>query len=448
LDRQFEVFADGGNRITILADHHPYAPEMLAVLDVRRSEGTIGEIRLHVKEGTEGKSGAEILHDHLVATRPAATPGLAALIAMARHLDLHLLDGPRAAIGLSLSKLIGSGHAKIEMAEELSRLKTESDLDEIMARMEWDRIVAAYEAEIATSLPKTAETACRLLLGAPEAPLAIHCCVAPRTAWGKPMPKTAAARDWLLGAEARYLFIYLYEFGLAVMRASGHEEVKLNELAVRFGGGGHPGAATLHLVRDADFWRIIRNRMRASAYPIVLEKLGRRFADWLGAPWRGIEFITPELDAATRTALEAERLIRIRYRLPDKTLRTIACVFNHPAISKKEVTAGISHWAAFLKGKADYVFFLPKALNDVLLLNLSDATESLDLDALARLIGAPWDGGTRRAARATPRLNPELCKRRWQRGSSDLKEILERTARHVATLVKGKAAVDLKALEG
>ncbi|MFC1850133.1 hypothetical protein ACFL27_08080 [candidate division CSSED10-310 bacterium] len=129
-------------------DHHPWSDEAIAILDELKNQELLEDYVLKgPKKGVEMPKhqqvcGADLIYRTFIKNSEFDNPGLAELRRLAHVQDLHLEMDP---LALQLSKLIGSGHSKIDMVLRLMEIKTFDDLKNIMSTTTWDREVRAYE---------------------------------------------------------------------------------------------------------------------------------------------------------------------------------------------------------------------------------------------------------------------------------------------------------------
>jgi len=160
LEQQIRALRNQDVRLIRVDDHHPYTPDIRALLDRLTDEGLIEAVQLAANpRGTTPyeppSCGADLIFDTLVAGTAAETPGLARLRHLAHLQDLHLGFDP---LALELSKLIGSKANKVEMAHLLSQLNGEQDIERLMDEAGWSGPSEEYEDGLARVLPRVFST--------------------------------------------------------------------------------------------------------------------------------------------------------------------------------------------------------------------------------------------------------------------------------------------------
>lgn len=155
--RDVLYLAEHDVRLIRIDDHHPYTPAAIANLQSLVDDGLLTTFAIQApRKGeevpkTEQVCGADLIYRTFVHNQPWDNPGLAELRRLAHVQDLHTEMSP---LAIDLSKLIGSGHSKIDMVFRLMDIKSRTDMDDILRNTGWDREVKAYDKGIARVVSK------------------------------------------------------------------------------------------------------------------------------------------------------------------------------------------------------------------------------------------------------------------------------------------------------
>jgi hypothetical protein len=165
LEEAAKAIIEAGSYLVRIDDHHPMGREKMDLLERLKAEGFFGDFVMSgpvkgTEQANEEKTcGADLVHREMLARRGFDSPGLEELRRLAHQQDLHLIEDPddRAHpdyLAIDLSKLIGSKHSRIDMAQQLMQARTFEEMRGIMDSTGWRRIVDEYEETLERVLPK------------------------------------------------------------------------------------------------------------------------------------------------------------------------------------------------------------------------------------------------------------------------------------------------------
>lgn len=164
LEEAAKAVIEAGSFLVRIDDHHPMDPAKLALLERLKAAGFFGDyvmsgpVKGAEQSADEKTCGADLVHRAMIAGRGFDCEGLEELRRLAHQQDLHLIENPDDRnhpdyLAIDLSKLIGSKHSRIDMAQQLMFVRSFADMRGIMERTGWRGIVDAYEAELEHVLP-------------------------------------------------------------------------------------------------------------------------------------------------------------------------------------------------------------------------------------------------------------------------------------------------------
>lgn len=160
-----EALKNVGSFIVRIDDHHPLGAEKSNLLSTLKSSASIGDFFMsgpsigQDQPREERTCGADLVHRNMLAGTPLDSPGLEELRRLAHQQDLHFIEDPDDRehpdyLAIDLSKLIGSKHSRIDMAQQLSLIRTFPEMRGVMEATGWRGIVDDYEKELEEILPK------------------------------------------------------------------------------------------------------------------------------------------------------------------------------------------------------------------------------------------------------------------------------------------------------
>ncbi|PKK89549.1 MAG: hypothetical protein CVV64_14175 [Candidatus Wallbacteria bacterium HGW-Wallbacteria-1] len=255
IERDIRFLAENDVRIVRVDDHHPWTPAIHELLQSLEGEGLIGTMRIHAYErGREMEKdqslcGADLIYQAMIKGKPWDNDGLVELQRLAHVQDLHLMEDK---LAIDLSKLIGSGFSKVEMAKRLAQVKDHDEMVNIMERAGWAERVAGYEGGLAIVLPRLFRSMARVTLRDNEGNLTkIIMILAPFTdrKIGEAKINVASAINFLKDKVEMDFLFYCYGSTMMTTRKTGedHSPIDLSLLSQHAGtksDGGHAEAAT------------------------------------------------------------------------------------------------------------------------------------------------------------------------------------------------------------
>jgi hypothetical protein len=161
IERDIRFLTANDVRLIRFDDHHPWTPEIHSLLKNLEKEGLIGLVHIHAyergreMEKDQAKCGADLIYEGLIKDTPMDNPGLKELKRLAHVQDLHIEEDK---LAIDLSKLIGSGFSKIQMAKRLGQVKSYDEMINIMSVTAWEKEVKAYEDGLEIVLPRLFRT--------------------------------------------------------------------------------------------------------------------------------------------------------------------------------------------------------------------------------------------------------------------------------------------------
>ena len=503
IERMFRFLKENDVNVVSIDDHHPYNPEVLSLLEKLVSEGVIGSVHIHaaprgVDEADEDKKcGADLIYEKMVKDQRWDNPGLKHLRDIAHVQDLYLprqfwpesMSPKDRALGIEISKLIGSLFNKIEMTMELSKLESREGLENIMCSTGWDKFVKEYEEGLKKVLPRTETNMGRMLFvrkpeggdwekrlgfkdklkiffSAPKDPeerdafirglyaknpknrLVIMAALSPFTnaKLGETKINVASAINYLLHEKKYYADYFFYCYGSQIMTTrkpnNEDETINLSTLMQHIGtkaDGGHKGAATCQPLSNPNF---PKKRLLKVGDRNILEffyYIAAKVCEY--APQLELLSVSPvavkKYDDSYERVLEKLRYNVIEYTLTEsasgKTMKAVLTKAPKVAKDGSENKPGITQileWTG-RNYKPEYIFFLQGGMYSMELFNYADPLKKLDLPALSRLVGWDEDGGLEGIAIATPKRNRRIPKDlRWLR-ASDFLELGHRLAEYI-----------------
>jgi hypothetical protein len=165
LEEAAKAIIGAGSYLVRIDDHHPMGKDRMDLLERLKAEGFFGDFVMSgpvkgTEQANEDKTcGADLVHREMIARRGFDSPGLEELRRLAHQQDLHLIEDPDDRshpdyLAIDLSKLIGSKHSRIDMAQQLMQVRTYDEMRGIMESTGWRRIVDEYEETLERVLPK------------------------------------------------------------------------------------------------------------------------------------------------------------------------------------------------------------------------------------------------------------------------------------------------------
>jgi hypothetical protein len=166
LEEAARALIETGSFLVRVDDHHPMSQEKLDLLARLKNEGLIGDFVMsgplkgaEEQPREERTCGADLVYKAMLEKTGFATPGLDELRRLAHQQDLHFVADPDDRthpdyMAIDLSKLIGSKHSRIDMAQQLAFVRTHEEMRAIMETTGWRGIVDDYEKALEEVLPK------------------------------------------------------------------------------------------------------------------------------------------------------------------------------------------------------------------------------------------------------------------------------------------------------
>lgn len=165
LEDAAKAIIEAGSFLVRIDDHHPMGQDKFDLLERLKQAGFFGDYYMSGPvKGTEQPEeertcGADLVHREMLARRGFDAPGLEELRRLAHQQDLHLIENPDDRqhpdyLAIDLSKLIGSKHSRIDMAQQLMFVRSYEDMRTIMERAGWRQIVDEYERSLEEVCPK------------------------------------------------------------------------------------------------------------------------------------------------------------------------------------------------------------------------------------------------------------------------------------------------------
>ncbi|RMH56197.1 MAG: DUF4339 domain-containing protein [Candidatus Hydrogenedentota bacterium] len=165
LEEAARALVENGSFFVRIDDHHPMAPEKYELLENLKRNGLIGDyvmsgpLKGEEQPPEERTCGADLIHAEMLKKRGFDSPGLEELRRLAHQQDLHFIEDPDDRthpdyLAIDLSKLIGSKHSRIDMAQQLMFVRSYEDMRNIMETTGWRAVVDRYEADLEKVLPK------------------------------------------------------------------------------------------------------------------------------------------------------------------------------------------------------------------------------------------------------------------------------------------------------
>ncbi|HPQ19660.1 MAG TPA: hypothetical protein PKX90_10390 [bacterium] len=159
LEGDLRYLAEFSTYVRRFDDHHPYSKKNKEVLDKLLQEGLIdhyamsGPMKEDKKELTaeELKCGTDMIYEQLIKDKEWDNDGLKELTRLAHVQDLHIIEDPNA---VNISKIIGSRHSKIDMVQQLMKIQSKADIDNILQITGWDKELEEYEKKLMDVCPK------------------------------------------------------------------------------------------------------------------------------------------------------------------------------------------------------------------------------------------------------------------------------------------------------
>ncbi len=464
--RHLRHLRDQDVRLIRIDDHHPYTPEILETLEDLREDGILEEIVLSSLPRGEHQPkedqlcGTDLIYRQFIEGTEADNQGLEDLCRATHLQDLHIEEDSMA---LELSKLIGSRFSKVEMARELTEIKSRSDYENILRTTDWEEKITEYERGLAQVLPRVDLTLHRLTFTIPPEgqdyenevdwdPLTfplqyftadektkqhllrqlyaedsnntvtILAALSPfcDPDEGEPQINVASAQNYLSDLyDFDYLF-YAYGSMLLSTRRVNEEgfDIDLSKLVSEIGSpsdGGHPGAATGSPASNPNFPVDRFEDVKDKNFTEYLFYISDIVKEHTGLNLHSVEEVYPsQFETGVRSALR--ELDNKVYHLDLRGDAGIANVIVADSIytndNQGDVTVPLacSHLQRAFSN-ADYVFYTV-SLSNLVLRNLSDPRNILNLHDVARTLGTYRDGGEPRAASCKPRFHPEFPEER------------------------------------
>lgn len=138
-------------------DHHPWTPESIQKLIDLKEEGLLDDFVVQGPQKGEEMAkedqvcGADLVYRQFIENSPFENSGLKELRRLAHIQDLHIEFDEMA---INLSKLIGSGHTKIDMVLRLMDVSSIDDVKNILKTTGWDKEIRAYDKGLKKATPK------------------------------------------------------------------------------------------------------------------------------------------------------------------------------------------------------------------------------------------------------------------------------------------------------
>ncbi len=435
IERQFRELHAQDVSFESIDDHHPYTPEIFALLKKLESEGIIKHIQIvALPRGEElpiekQTCGSALVYQDRIEGKPWDNPGYAELRRISRLQDLHIELEP---VALELSKLIGSKFSKIEIATGLAeRIKDYESMRGIMRITRWDEKVKAYEEGLEKVLPRTEEILGRIDFTKPDNPEAgvrIMAGISPfcDAKKGEVQVNVASAIGYWMGRKgypADYIF-YCYGSHLMTTRKPNEKETSLNLSTVcqamgTKADGGHSGAATCKPASNPNFPLDRLDNVRDINFLEYLEYLGKVVSNFSGLIYRGVAPVTvPEYTEPVEKVLQhvPENTFEISLEGKMNPEDTIRVLFTRaPKVNRKagEAKPSFLQVLNYLNRhqEFDYLLFSQGMMYRVILVNNNDPKQRLNLPELARTIGWSEDDGGDVSAVSDIRKNPRVKKR-------------------------------------
>ncbi len=431
MERQLRQLKENDIRIESVDDHHPYTPEVLDLLNRLKDEGLIG--RVHIVALPRGKElplekqkcGSQIIYEERVQGKPWDNPGLAELARIARHQDLHFDMDP---LGIEISKLIGSKHPKIEIADGLAAVKDFDGMREIMRRNGWDEVVRKYEEGLEKVYPRTEQALGRMVFKKPGGELTIMAAMSPfcDAKKGEVQINVASALHYLLGRR-KYrtdYFFYIYGSQLMTTRKPNEKEETLNlSTLCQFIGtpadGGHSGAATCKPISNPAFPVRRLEKVRDTNFLQFLNYLAGKVAGYADIEIGRVSEVKVEsFTEPEEKALKHLRETTFEIELEkegDASDRVRVLFTRAPQVNRRagEAKPSFLQVVNYLKRhhEFDYLVFAQGMLYRVVILNAGDDKKRIDPVSLARTMGWPEDDGDDLLALADIKKNKKVKKR-------------------------------------
>lgn len=168
IEKDFKILKKNGIHIVRIDDHHPWTKEIINLLNTLKEDGFItenitmsGPPRGEEQPKHEQKCGTDLIYESLIKNSEFDNPGYQFLCYLAHVQDLHIKEDR---LAIAISKLIGSGYSKIEMAEKFSMVRLKKDIKNLMRKNEWAEVVRKYEKSLEEVLPRVEKNIVKVTL--------------------------------------------------------------------------------------------------------------------------------------------------------------------------------------------------------------------------------------------------------------------------------------------
>ncbi|MCK5684659.1 hypothetical protein KAJ27_11075 [bacterium] len=477
IERMFSYLKSCDVNIVSIDDHHPYSPDILNLLNKLKDQGCIENIQIHAAPRGEEEPkekqccGADLIYKDRVNGKPWDNDGLAYLCHLAHMQDLHIEMIP---LSIELSKLIGSGYNKIDMALGLSRVKDKKMMLNIMAETGWDAEVKKYEDGLDLVLPMTETNLAhlsfikkpsdgiyedklqfmdkmkvkffapkdekkkevfmkKLYFNNPLNRMQVIAGLSPFTDPKKGQTKinVASAIGYLLGKRKHYADYFFYCYGSNIMTTrqpnENEDSINLSTLAQHVGtpaDGGHKGAATCQPASNPTYPKKELGDVKEKNILEFFHYLSKKICEYNTdlefyevRPVRIEEYTKPIEKTLEKIKFN---LIEYEFTKPGEKDTLKVLITKAPKVDR-EHGGGKPAITQILERVArdyepDYIFFCQGGMYSVVLYNLNDRLERLDLSEIGKHIGWDEDSGNIRLTVCTPKRNRLIPKAfRWLR---------------------------------
>ncbi len=446
LEKELRELARNDVNIASLTDHHPYTQVVYELLSRLHDEGVIKEFNIQASaRGDElpiekQVCGANIVYGPRIAGKEWENEGLKELNNLARLQDLHIQKIP---LAISLSKLIGSKHSKVDMVQKLSKITDKKSLDEIMTTTGWADIVADYEGRLSNVLPRSEETAALIKLKKrihgikkyidelfkklgkkDKNEIEILSCLSPfcDPRKNEPQINVASAIEHIINKKRKKADYFFYCYGANILTQrkmdNNDERINLSTLSQFIGtkaDGGHSGAATCKPMSNPNFPKKRLSAVRDNNFLEYLYYLGDKMANYTGFNLDTIEILTfDDVSQQVMKNLEKTENLMAEVTIKSGWKRKKILIVKLPkfeSITKDDIPS-FFQIAGYLTNnyRFDYLFAIQGALGKIIMANINDIYSEIDLEKIAQAVGWKYDLGDRRFTIASPRRNKKIPK--------------------------------------
>lgn len=466
IERDIRFLTSNDVNLIRLDDHHPWTPEIHKLLQNLKNEGLIGSVQIHAfergreMEKDQAKCGADLIYEGLVKGTPADNKGLEELKRLAHVQDLHIEESK---LAIDLSKLIGSGFPKVEMANRLGKIKDYEEMENVMAVTGWENQVKAYEDGLELVLPRLFRTMAHVTIRETDENNVGHdfkilMILAPFTdrKAGEAKINVASAINFLKEkVQIDYLF-YCYGSMMMTTRKVTDQEapVDLSLMSQHVGtkaDGGHAEAATCKPGSNPGFPGHLFEKLDDSNFLEYAGYIGGLVSEKFKLDIVSIknvkcpfyeEQMMPLLDLVTPATWLADFYL-------DSGQKIVTAFVPAPrATAKSGLTqpttgAAVGRLLSDLEEldkkdqMPDYVFYC-KGGNKISIRKTSDNINSLDLSALAQIFKNPPEVAKAFSACIMPGVDPDFDSKRYRFTNSDnFADYLGQLLSAVSTAFKG-----------